>query len=174
MNRANWDVKLAERDVERQAVMEKAAARIGALSNRELELVAVTAYWCEGSKSKPWARREMLIFINSDPDLIRVWVEWLRRRGVSLAQCRVSLSIHESADLMAATSYWSRVLDLPVESFAKPALKRHNPRTVRKNMGDTYAGCLVIGVRQSRLLYQELAGLWRGIARGALDAHAAL
>jgi hypothetical protein len=50
-------------------------------SNRELDLVAATAYWCEGQKSKPWALRERLTFINSDPELILIWVEWLRRRG---------------------------------------------------------------------------------------------
>lgn len=31
------------------------AARIGMSSERELELAAVVAYWCEGCRSKPYA-----------------------------------------------------------------------------------------------------------------------
>ena len=46
-------------------------------------------------------------------------------------------------------------------------MKRHNPKTVRKNTGADDNGCLVVGVRQSRLLYQRMDGLWRGIVVGA-------
>jgi hypothetical protein len=42
--------------------------------------------------------------------------------------------------------------------FKKPALKRHNPRTVRRKVGADYHGCLVIGVLRSAELYQKIAG----------------
>jgi transcriptional regulator with XRE-family HTH domain len=164
MGRAYWDGELAVREVERRAVMDAAAAGVGALSARELELVAVTAYWCEGSKSKPWRRSEFLTFINSDPDLIRAVLVWLRQAGVPPEDLYLSLSIHESADVASATQFWAGVVGVPAESFAKAALKRHNPKTLRKNTGEAYRGCLVVGVRRSRLLYQRMAGTWQGVA----------
>jgi transcriptional regulator with XRE-family HTH domain len=176
MGRAYWDVELERRDVVRQAAIRSHQARVGLLSERELDLVVATAYWCEGSKSKPWARREKLQFINSDPDLVRLLIEWLRRRGAGLERCRLSVNIHESGDLAAATRFWANATGCDEEQLAKPLLKRHNPLTVRKNVGESYVGCLSIGVRQSRDLYREIEGLWRGIVAGTCalrDADAA-
>jgi len=46
-----------------------------------------------------------------------------------------------------------------------PTLKRHNPKTVRKNVGDSYRGCLRINVRRSSGLYRRIEG-W---ARAAMS-----
>jgi len=149
--------------------VDRHAARVGGIDERTLSLLAAVAYWCEGAKSKPWRRNDRLVFVNSDPDLIRLLVAWLTRRGVGLDRCRLSLSIHESGDVAAATQFWASVLGVQPGSFAKPSLKRHNPKTPRKNTGASYVGCLVIGVRQSRDLYPEIEGLWRGLVRGILS-----
>lgn len=168
MGRAYWDAELARREAERRRVIGAHRDSVGGINDRELDLLVATAYWCEGSKSKPWRRNEFLQFINSDPDLIRIFLAWLRRKGVGLDRLRLCVNIHESADLIAATAFWAAVVGCEASLFAKPLIKRHNPVTVRKNTGDTYRGCLSIGVRQSRLLYQEIEGLWRGIVLGSV------
>jgi transcriptional regulator with XRE-family HTH domain len=173
MNRKRWDRVLAERDAERVEVKARAAAEVGVVDARELHLAAVVAYWCEGTKDKTYDRRERVTFINSDPTLIRLFLAWLRQEGVEPERWRLSLSIHESADLAAATRYWADVAGVPGESFGRPTLKRHNPKTVRKNVDEAYVGCLVIRVLQSRLLYQRIEGAWRGIV-GGLTAAAAV
>ena len=167
--RASWAPRLAERERERQEVIADAAAAVGALTGRELELVAVTAYWCEGSKSKPWRRQERVTFINSDPGVIDVYLRWLRAIGVPEENLQAGLSIHESADVDAAHRVWAERIGIPVERFSPPTLKRHNPKTVRKNTGDDYYGCLVIRVRQGRLLYQRITGVWQGIVEASAD-----
>lgn len=171
MNRQRWDAELAVRDVERSAGKQRAGERVGVLADRELEFVAVTAYWCEGSKDKPYARRERVTFINSDPGLIRVWMEFLFRRGYGFDRLRFAVSIHESADVTGAEQFWAEVVGVPASAFDKPSLKRHNPKTVRKNIGEAYVGCLIVRVLQGRLLYQEIEGIWRGIVLGALQDH---
>jgi transposase len=168
MSRKRWDDLLAERDRERSAVKAAAAARVGTLSERELELVAVTAYWCEGGKDKPYDRRETVTLINSDPGVIAVWLEYLFRRGVGVDRIRFNLSIHESGDVAAATQFWADVAGVDPERFGRPMLKRHNPKTNRKNTGEAYVGCLVVRVLQGRELYQEIEGAWRGIVAGAV------
>ena len=37
---------------------------------------------------------------------------------------------------------------------------------LRKNIGENYHGCLVVGVLQSRDLYRHIEGVWRGICAG--------
>jgi hypothetical protein len=53
--------------------------------------------------------------------------------------------------------------------FRKATLKRHNIKTVRKQINDDYHGCLIVWVRKSSGLYRRVDGWWRGIleARGA-------
>lgn len=57
--------------------------------------------------------------------------------------------------------------ELDTSAFSRATLKRHNPRTVRKNTGDAYHGCLVIYVRQSADLYRRMEGTWYGIVGAA-------
>ena len=170
MGRAYWDERLAADDRAREVTVASVAARVPAISDELLELLAAVAYWCEGGKRKPWNRAEVLTLINSDPDVIRLWCEWLRRRGISSERIRLRLSIHESADIARSTEYWAAVVGRDSTEFMRPTLKRHKPKTVRKNVGADYHGCLIVGVLQSRELYREIEGLWRGLVRGAITS----
>jgi predicted transcriptional regulator len=164
--RARWDAYLQRREGERAAVKEGSASWVGQLSERELLLVGTALYWAEGAKDKRYSRREVLIFTNSDADVIRVHLRWLRLLGIDQRRIGFRLAIHESADLEASHSFWSGVVGVPSSSFAKPSLKRHNPRTVRLNVGEDYHGCCVVRAKGSRLEYQRMDGLWRGIVEG--------
>jgi hypothetical protein len=50
--------------------------------------------------------------------------------------------------------------------FHRPTLKRHNPKTVRKDVTDGYHGCLCVRVRQSADLYRRIEGWARAAMRG--------
>lgn len=167
MRRRDWDRVLAEREVERQLIHVEHAERIGRLSAREVELAAVVAYWCEGCTATPCAGREQVTFINSDPGLILLFLAWLDQLGFPEQHRHLSLSVHESADVGAATRWWSAVTRVPVEQFGKPVLERHDPKTVRKNTEQACVGRLVVRLRQCRTPYQRIEGVWQGIM-GAL------
>ncbi|MER5546154.1 hypothetical protein ABT072_27745 [Streptomyces sp. NPDC002589] len=149
--------------------MTKVAAlrETGELTDRELFMVGVALYWAEGSKSKPYDRRERAIFVNSDPGVIKTYLAWLDLLEVDRERLNFRLLIHESADVDAAHRFWAAVADVDTSVFAKPTLKKHNPKTVRKNTGDDYHGCLVIGVARSAHLYNRIEGWWAGIVAQA-------
>jgi transcriptional regulator with XRE-family HTH domain len=144
-----------------------ALREIGDLTDRELFMTGVALYWAEGSKSKPYDRRERAIFVNSDPGVIQVYLAWLDLLDVDRERLGFRVLIHESADVEAAHRYWAEIADIDVSVFAKPTLKKHNPKTVRKNTGDDYHGCLVIGVARSADLYNRIEGWWSGIVAHA-------
>lgn len=162
--RARWDAYLRDREDERQAVKAVAASDVGALSERELLLLGTVLYWAEGAKDKPYSRRERLVLINSDPDVIRLYLRWLPLIGVESDQLSFSLSIHESADVRAATDFWQAVVG-EGGRWRRPALKRHNPRSARRNVGEMYHGCLVVQAKRSRVHYQRMEGFWHGIVK---------
>ncbi|MFJ4435257.1 hypothetical protein [Streptomyces sp. NPDC088923] len=165
--RTRWDPVLAEREEHRKRVKEEARAEVGQLSDRELFLVGVGLYWAEGTKDKAYARRERLVFVNSDPDMIGLFMRWLDLLDVPRADRRLSLMIHESADVEGAEAFWAEITGIPRSDFLKTTLKRHNPLTVRKNTGEAYRGCLVVKVAKSADLYRRVEGAWYGIVGGA-------
>ncbi|MGP4084800.1 hypothetical protein [Streptomyces sp. KR55] len=157
----------AAEDEERKRTKFAAHQEIGELADRDLFMAGVALYWAEGSKSKPYDRRERAIFVNSDPGVIQVYLAWLDLLDVDRERLRFRVLIHESADVDEAHRYWAEIADVDVSVFAKPTLKKHNPKTVRKNTGKDYHGCLVIGVARSAGLYNRIEGWWNGIVAEA-------
>jgi hypothetical protein len=133
------------------------------LSERELLVLGVGLYWAEGTKSKPWRPSKRVVFVNSDPAMIRVFLAWLRMLGIGPEECIFRVYIHESADVAGAERFWAGVVGVPVENLLRTARKKHNPQTVRHNVGETYRGCLNINVRRSTELYERIEGWWAGI-----------
>ncbi|MFF3890597.1 hypothetical protein [Streptomyces sp. NPDC001914] len=161
--RKRWDHELAVRDEERRRTKTAAANEIGTMTDRELFMTGVALYWAEGTKDKPYARRENVIFINSDPGVVRVYLEWLDLLDVPRDRVRFRVMIHETADVAAAEQYWSTFVGVDVSALQPTTLKKHNPKTVRKNIGDAYRGCLVIRVLKSAELYRRIEGWWSGM-----------
>ncbi|GAB7033042.1 hypothetical protein AB0G35_07155 [Streptomyces sp. NPDC021749] len=166
MREARWAPYREARDQAIAQTKAEAAAEIGTLTERELFLIGVGLYWSEGSKSKPYQRRERVIFVNSDPGMIKVYLAWLTLLGVEREHLRFNLMIHESADVASAEQYWADLVGIGVADLCKTVLKRHNPKTVRKNVSDDYRGCFVVRVLRCADLYRRIEGWWSGIVTG--------
>ncbi len=145
------------------AETEAAANEIGSLTNREILIAGAIAYWCEGTKSKPYRQDKRVVFVNSDPGLIRFFLRFLDAAGVGRDDLIFRVFIHENADTEAAQQFWIEVTGAGPSQFRRPTLKRHNPKTVRMNVGETYHGCLRIDVRRSGELYRKIEGWASGI-----------
>ncbi|WP_460107966.1 hypothetical protein [Streptomyces sp. YKOK-J1] len=167
--RKGWDATLRIREEERQHTKDAAKRAIGGLTPRELFLVGVGLYWSEGSKDKPYDRRENVTFVNSDPGMIEVFLAWLDLMEVERERLRYTVMIHENADVSAAEQYWATLVGADRSSFNKTTLKKHNPKTVRKNTGENYRGCLVVKVLKGADLYRRIEGSWYGIVVSVRD-----
>jgi len=160
-SRLYWETERPARQARREVVRAAAAGQIGALSTREVLIAGAIAYWCEGAKNKPYRRQDRVVFINSDPGLVKFFLRFLDEAGVASAQLRFRLHIHETADVAGAERFWRGVTGAEPARFHRTTLKRHNPRTVRKNVGADYHGCLIVSVRQGADLYRRIEG-WAG------------
>lgn len=76
----------------------------------------------------------------------------------------------ESADVPAAERYWANLVGAKASDFGRTTLKRHRPKTARKNVGEGYRGCLAVRVLNSADLYRRIEGWWYGIVVGAESA----
>lgn len=165
MTGVQWEKHRRARAAERAAAQAARADWVGGISSRELLLVGAVAYWCEGAKGKPWRPDPQLIFTNSDPVLVALFVAFVEELGVPRASLKYRVSIHESADADAAARWWGAQVGIPPEQFQRPTLKRHNPKTTRHNVGESYRGCLIVTVPRGRMIYWQIEGIMQGLAR---------
>ncbi|GAU68623.1 Syd protein [Streptomyces sp. NBRC 110611] len=165
--RRGWEATMKRREEERQETKRVAADEIDQLSDREPFLIDVGPYWSEGAKSKPHNPAERVTFINSDPGMIRTYLAWLTVLGIEPERLQFRVHIHETADVEAAERYWAQLVGIETSALAKTTLKKHNPKTNRKNVGETYRGCLVVRVMDGADLYRRIEGWWYGIVLGA-------
>jgi len=163
MTDARWGEYREARDAMEAGIRDKATGWVGRLKERELVIAGAVAYWCEGSKSKPWREQPVLEFINSDPGLIEIFLRFVEAMGADRRRLTYRLSIHESADASAAGRWWAERIGIDVADMRRPTIKKHKPTGNRRNKGDEYRGCLVITVPRSRRLYVRVEGLMAGI-----------
>jgi hypothetical protein len=153
-----WTVQRPIHAARRAAASLEAAARIGGMTDREILIAGAVAYWCEGSKNKPYRRADRVTFANSDPDLISFFLLFLDTAGISRSDLVFQLQIHETADVESAKQFWLTVTSARPDQFGKTSLKRPNPLTTRKNTGEGYHGCLRVDVKRSCRLYRQIEG----------------
>ena len=148
----------------------EAASGFGVLAPRDLFVAGVALYWAEGTKDKAWRRNGCVVLINSDASVLALFLRWLDLIGVPEEDRGYRLNIHESADVRANEAWWAERLQLPLSSFSRATLKRHNPKTVRQNCGADYHGCLVVRVARSGWLYYAIEGWWQAMSGGFKDS----
>ncbi len=156
--RRYWTTERRVRAARSAAASHAASASIGGLADREILIAGAVAYWCEGTKNKPHRRANRVVFINSDPDLIQFFLRFLDVTGTARTSLSFRIYIHENADVQAAQRFWLGFTEATTDQFRTPVLKRHNPETVRKNVGEDYHGCLRIDVHRSADLYRQIEG----------------
>jgi len=90
-------------------------------------------YWCEGGK-----RHERVNFVNSDPEMMRVFVTLLRNSfDLDESKFRVLVHIHEYHNDLEQKKFWSDVTGININQFHKSYLKPHTGKQKRNN----YPGC---------------------------------
>jgi hypothetical protein len=167
-----WKAERGRRQSIRNELARRCAEEVGTLSRREILIAGAVAYWCEGAKSKVYRMRQLVVFMNSDPALIRFFLDFLEAAGVASNQIVCRLHIHESGDIGAAEEFWQRITDVPVSQYRRPTLKRHVPKTVWPREQSDYHGCLAVSVLGSRDLYLRIDGWAHAVMTEAVSSGA--
>ena len=157
---ANYERKRGQSAGEAAAL---AKALVEGLDERTLLAAGAVAYWCEGSKSKPWRREERVRFINGDPLMIWLFVAFVRASPIEHGPVGFRISIHESADEPEARRFWCAIVGIDPTALRPTTFKKHRPLTVRKNVGAAYHGCLVVDVSRSGDLYRYIDAVARAV-----------
>jgi transcriptional regulator with XRE-family HTH domain len=129
-----------------------------------LHVIGCMLYWGEGSKA-----RNKVIFTNSDPDMVRTFVRFLRESlGVDDDRIRVSCNCYlgNGLDLRAIERYWLDLLQLPETSMLPSIVNRASAASARRRRTLPH-GTLRVVVHSARLVQhiygaiEEYAGINR-------------
>ena len=122
-------------------------------------------YWAEGLKEKDYQPGSPMKFSNSDPDMIKVFLEWLKLNGVKREDIYFDLYIHENNKyrLSKVISYWSKKIGTDGKNF-KIYFKKNIIKTKRKKIdSESYFGLIRICVKRSSHLVRKVDGWVKGI-----------
>lgn len=160
--------KRTHRLVITEEIKNKARNEIGKLSDRELWLIGIALYWAEGSKQKEHNVSQAVKFSNSDPLMVRVFLQWLQNIcKISKSDIYFRIAIHETAAnrLEEVQRYWANTTGFSLNNFLKTDWKKHKINTRRKNVGDKYYGLLNIYIKSSTNFNRKIQGWIGGISK---------
>lgn len=151
--------------VSTRKIKTKSISAVGSLTDREFWLLGAALYWAEGSKEKSYRPSESVIFSNSDPKMIRFFIKWLKRIGISRKKIVPEIYIHKTHrnKLSAVIRFWSEATGFNETGFKRIYFKKANQKSLRKNAGESYNGLLRLRVLKSVSLNREIAGWVDGI-----------
>lgn len=147
-------------------IIKKASSEIENLSLNDLMLIGITLYWAEGSKQKEHDPSKQVIFSNSDPKMIQIFLKWLKEcLGISSERIVFEIYIHKThkKSIEELSTYWSNVTGFPISKLKKVYYKKNKVHSIRKNRGIDYSGVLRISVTKSTDLNRQIMGWTKGI-----------
>ncbi|HVV36344.1 MAG TPA: helix-turn-helix domain-containing protein [Acidimicrobiales bacterium] len=148
------------------------AAMPAALVGSELFMAGLALYWAEGGKAKPWNPSQRVSFINSDPDIIRVFLAWLALIGVAEDELIFRVAIHKTGDVAAAERFWAGVVGIEESELRPTTRKTHETLSGRRLPLADYVGCLRVDVPKSTDLNRQIAGWWQGFVAAVATVEA--
>ncbi|MCX6752069.1 MAG: hypothetical protein NTZ87_01025 [Candidatus Nomurabacteria bacterium] len=157
--------KKKQRIENQKYLISKSKSEIFDLAKRELFLIGVALYWAEGSKEKEYTPGSPLRFANSDPYMIKLFLEWLKEVNVDKERICFDIYLHDNNKYRVAEviRYWSHHTGFSEKLF-KIYFKKDIPKTKRKNINpDTYFGLARIYVKRSSDLVRKISGWIEGI-----------
>ncbi|MDR3549250.1 MAG: helix-turn-helix domain containing protein [Candidatus Pacebacteria bacterium] len=129
----------AAKRAQRIALTEKIAAAamkdIGTVTRRELWLMGVMLYWAEGSKEKDYRPGSPMRFSNTDPDMIKLFLLWLKEIcHKTFDDLVIEVYIHhlhrERTEEIVA--FWTSIINDPEGVVARIYYKKRQPQDNQK------------------------------------------
>lgn len=139
-----------------------------------LKIIGTVLYWAEGSKQNENRPSKELIFTNSDPKMIKIYLLWLNKcLYIKPENIKFEIYIHETymKTPIQLSLYWSEITKFPKNTLNKIYFKKNKVNSFRKNKGKEYHGVLRVTVRKSTDLSRKVTGWVEGICLQSKSIH---
>ena len=148
-----------------RSLLEDGIKKVGVISERELWLIGAALYWAEGNKQRERSVSTGVLFGNSDPQMLRVFIAWLALLDISSTDLMYELYLHTSrtSQVEEFKKWWAKQLGIHTSELTRIYYKKGSIKTNRTNTADLYHGLIRIKVKSSTSLNREVSGYIAGI-----------
>lgn len=89
----------------------------------KLKIIGTMLYWAEGAKAS--SGKESIDFVNSDPQMINLFMIFLRKIcGVNESKLRILLYCYSNQNINKLINFWSKLTKIPKSQFTKPYVRK--------------------------------------------------
>ncbi len=149
-----WKKKRVEEEQRNRQIAQRV---IEAIRNdtSHVKLYCALLYWCEGWKNSD--SRQGVRFVNSDPDMIRVFLKFFRKSfNPDEKKFRVLMYLHSYHNEQKQKNFWSKVTKIPPEQFYKTFQKNNTKKRIREN----YPGCVALHYNDCKIA-REIKAIYK-------------
>lgn len=135
------------------------------LSKRDLWMLGIALYWAEGSKEKEVKPGSSVMFANTDPRMIKVFIKWLKTFfDISKKDLVYNIAFHESHKDREEViiKRWAKIIGVSRSKIRKIFIKTHQISTKYPNR-HLYFGTLRVRVKASSIIVRRIDGWVRKI-----------
>lgn len=119
---------------------EEAKKEIGKLSKRDLFIAGFFLYWGEGGKTDTGT----LAFANTDPDMLIIFIEWLKTIGIEKTDIKVRVQLYADMNPETEIRYWSNRLQISKRQFRNPYIKSSNRNGLTYKSVHSHGTCNIL------------------------------
>ena len=131
---------------------DRARKEIGHLSPRDVFIAGLYLYWAEGTKSFRGKNQ----IANTDPAVIKAFLQWLITMGISKEKIYVRLQLYNDMNVQVETRFWSKILNIPRSRFRTPSIKKSSLTGLTRKHGHGHGTCDLIF--DNVLLWEYITG----------------
>ena len=107
-------------------------------NKREFFLAGLFLYLGEGKKSDLFE----LSLSNTDPSIIKFFIAWLLKSLlVPKEKIKIHLHLYNDMDIKKEVEFWSKTLDIPLNQFTKPYIKKTSSSRINHKGGFGHGTC---------------------------------
>jgi len=102
-------------------------------TNIEIRTIGAMLYWGEGYKGDDKNPAKLVDFANSDPDMIRVFISFMRKSFyLDEGKFRVLLYCYADQEVSSLIDFWSKTTGISRSQFTKPYIRKDFKEKSRK------------------------------------------
>ncbi|MBI4009537.1 hypothetical protein HY357_04845 [Candidatus Roizmanbacteria bacterium] len=149
-------------------IVTSAKDEIKNISERELWLIGSMLYWAEGAKEKTYRSGSGVIFSNSDPKMVKLFILWLNKcLKISDEKITFEIYIHRNyaEKINQVVKFWAYITEYSRSKFGKIYYKKHKLHSLRRNQGNNYHGLLRVRIKASTNINRKITGWIEGICQ---------
>lgn len=158
-----WQKVKEQRLDKTRFIKEQARGEVKKITSGQLWAIGTALYWAEGAKEKAHNVSQRVLFNNSDPLMIKIFLKWLKESvNIKPEEIKCEIYIHENSKNQVADviKYWEQITGMAIQNVY---FKKNKMIKYRKNIGVDYYGLLRVCVKRSTDLNRKIAGWIEGI-----------